>query len=946
MRHDFLLLLPAIACYASVVQAAELGSVRGRVLDDASQPVAGAGIVLEGVNVAGQMIAKTNNSGTFQILSVPPGNHELLVTREGFAPMRYKVHVRTNQSSFVPVTLQRADTAGEEIVVEEALPVIDATRSATSTELSVDLIQNLPVGRSFQDVTNMVPGVYGRVDTQSGGPSGGNPSVRGEGQYGNNYLIDGISTRDPATKTFGSDVNFDAIQEIQVYTDGLPAEFGEATGMLVNVVTKDGADEHFGSAAYFGHLSAAPGTYMILDTTEGMEVERDKRDFLNHELSLTAGGPIMKERLWYFAAIDMGRSKIEYEAMDPDHPYTSFNGQGLGKLTWFVNDDITAQYQVGYAFNNIENYETSGLYAPEAQALYESRDLTNILTFRWRPSASSNLELKLSSLNSSIDVVPASGEEEVPSVIDFDTGAITGNYDSFDYNDRSRLGGSLKFTQVVEDVLGDHTFKVGIEEWMLKDAREIVYTGSWSEGEGDGYQFWRLDSGGYPCTAGGDYLDCYGFTEYSNVGEPLGHKGLVTVGFLQDDWQIGPLTLNLGVRIENERLYQNEGDVIYDKWAPAPRLGAAWDVTGDSKTLVSVNAGRYYDLAGNTFADWGDTRSAYVYKEYQYDPSTGEYVMIWEQNPETNPLVYCTEQSLEYWDGEDPDMGALAREACNQYGMLKPYHTDKIVVGIEREILPLFAVGVKAILSQTRDIPEDVDYDLDVWVIANPESKLRDYRALEFTVEKKYDGVWQALASYTLSEAKGTTPGQFELASGGQTGSNGNEVGVYLDDVNDRDVRQMYFDYGYGWLLDGLSGLGTVDDDAGYYGYLPYHSFHVVKVAGSYTAPWGTTVGAVYEYDSGHAWQRRSMVELYGDYFGFPEGRGSRFMPAVHYFDLRAAHSFRLGGKRSVEVSVDAFNVLDLESPITYYENDNPMFGLTMYRQSPRSVRAGLKFVY
>ncbi len=943
MRREFLLLLPAIACYASAVQAAELGAVRGRILDETGKPVAAAGVVLEGVNIAGQMIGKTNRDGIFQILSVPPGNHEMLVSREGFAPMRYKVHVRTDQTSFVPVTLKRTATAGEEIVVEEALPVIDTSRSATSTELSVDLLQNLPVGRSYQDVTNMVPGVYGRIDTQNGGPSGGNPSVRGEGQYGNNYLIDGISTRDPATKTFGTDVNFDAIQEIQVYTDGLPAEFGGATGMLVNVVTKDGGDEHFGSASYFGHISAGSGTYDILDTEAGEMVATDKRDFLNHELSLTAGGPLVKERLWYFAAADLGRSNIEYEAMDPEHPYTSFNGQGLAKLTWFLTEDVTAQYQVGYGFNNIDNYETSGLYVWPAQAIYKSRDLTNILTLRWRPTAANDLELKLSSLNSTIDVVPSTGEdsEDVPSIIDFDTGAITQNYDAFDYNDRGRLGGSLKFTQVVEGFLGDHKFRVGIEDWLLTDARELIYTGP-----GEGYQYWRLESGGYPCTPGADYLDCYGYTEYEEVGEALGHEGAILVGFLQDDWRIATVTLNLGLRVENERLFQNEGDEIYDKWMFAPRLGAAWDVTGDSKTLVSVNAGRYYDLAGNTFADWGDTRSSYVYREYQYDPSTGEYVMIWEQNPETDPLVFCTDQSLDRWDEEDPAIGEAARNACKEYGMIEPYHTDKIVVALEREIMPLLAVGVKGIVSKTTDMPEDVDHDLDIWVIANPESKVRDYRALEFTVEKKYDGVWQALASYTLSESQGTTPGQFEIASGGQTGSNGNQVGVYLDDVSDPDIRQMYFDAGYGWLLDGLSGLGTVDDDAGYYGYLPYHSFHLVKLAGSYTAPWGTTLGAVYEFDSGHAWQKRSMVELYGDYFGFPEGRGSRFMPAVHYFDLRAAHTFRFDRKRSLEVSVDAFNVLDLESPITYYENDNPMFGMTMYRQAPRSVRGGLKFVY
>jgi hypothetical protein len=256
------------------------------------------------------------------------------------------------------------------------------------------------------------------------------------------------------------------------------------------------------------------------------------------------------------------------------------------------------------------------------------------------------------------------------------------------------------------------------------------------------------------------------------------------------------------------------------------------------------------------------------------------------------------------------------------------------------------AVGVKGIVSRTRDLAEDVNWDDSLWVVTNPADKMRDYRAVELTVEKKYDGVWQALASYTLSESLGTTPGQFEVATGSSWGSNGNDIGVFCDDVNDPDTRQAYFDAGYGDYLQAWSGLGRMDDDAGWYGYLPYHSFHQVKVAGSYTAPWGTTFGAVYEFDSGHAWQKRGYVEMYGDYSAFPEGRGTRFMPAVHYFDLRVSHAFRLGPSKTVETSVDAFNVLDLETPITYYENDNELFGMVMYRQSPRSVRAGVKLTY
>lgn len=938
---SLLLLAPA------VVQAAESGAIRGTVTDGAGLALPGAQVVLDGPNMAGQLATTTMDDGTFRLIGVPPGVHDLTVVKDGFTPLKYLVVVRLDETAFVPVTLvTSADGNAVEVdVVDAALPVIDATRSSVSTQLDSDFLQNVPVGRSFQAVTQVVPGVSGRVDTQNGGPGTGNPSVRGEGQYGNNYLLDGISTRDPATKTFGSDVNFDVIQEVQVYTDGAPAEFGQATGMLVNVVTKDGGDEHFGSLAYYGNTDAAGGTYLILDLETGEEVPTEKRDFFTQELSLAVGGPLVKEKLWYMVGADLGNSRIAFEAMDPTAPYGRRDGQGFAKITWFPTADLIIQAQAGYGLTNIENYETSGLYAPDAQARYASDDLAAILTGRWRPGANGEFEAKASYTLGHIDVVPMSGNEDIAQVFDEDRGLYTGNYDTFDYNTRGRLGGSLKYTQVI-DALGSHTARAGVEYWMLTDARELVFTGP-----GDGVQYNFSQSA---CDAGEADPDCFVHkTEYVEVGE-LGHQGNIFGVFLQDDWQpVDPVTLNLGLRVDQETLFQNEGTRILTQWMPAPRLGLAWDVTRDSKTLVTANAGRYYDLNGNTFADWADTKSAYVYTESDWNPTTQQYDVVWVQDPAATPLIYCTEESLSQTSSIYEGYGYTAEEfraavtsACGGELDLKPYHMDKVVLGVEREIVPLFALGVKGIVSQTVDLPEDVDYDLDIWVIANPESKRRDYRALELTARRRFDGRWQMLASYTLSESTGSTPGQFEIASGGQSGSNGNQVGVYLDDVHSLEVRESYFDAGFGWFLDGLAGLGRADDDAGYYGYLPYHSLHTVKVSGSYTFGFGTTLGAVYEFDSGHAWQKRGFVDLYGDYFAFPEGRGSRSMPPVNYFDLRVAHEFEFRERIGLELSADVFNVLDLEAPITYYENDNESFGKVLYRQAPRSVRGGLKITY
>lgn len=888
-------------------QAAQTGSLRGHVDDDMGLPVPGATIVLTGPSIAGQMIVTTDDEGNFRFVSVPVGSHSLQISRSGFTPMKMKITIRLDETAFAPIVLRVSGEA--EIVIEETLPVIDTTKSSFSTELTAASLADLPTTRDFDQATRMLPGVYGRIDTQDGGNSGGDPSVRGEGSYGNNAFLDGASIRDTATKTSGQDVNFDIISDIQVYTDGAPAEFGESTGMIINAITKDGGDEHFGSAGYYlTTMASFEPQYEIL----GEMI--NKSTYLDHELSLTAGGPVVKEKLWYMLNLEGNYSTAKDIGWDETtEPYSTYGMSGFGKFTWFATPDLSLSYQFKGSYGLFPNILLATVYEPEAQQIQEDSDWTHMLTGRWRPDVGTEVELKGIFTRTDINVEPMSGDEDTPQIYDLDTGVYSGNADSFDYNIRTRLGASASVARLLDGSTGHHRIKGGASYHVTTDSRELIFTGP---GEGVTYQ--AMPSAGYPCQAA-DYSDCAGYTVYSEVGA-LAHEGQVLGLYLQDDWQpVDNLTMNVGMRVDKESLYANAGNLVYDNWLPAPRLGVAWDLTGDNRTKASINAGRYYDIAGNSFADWGDTRSAATYYEYAAN-GAGGYDLVWVQDPAQDPLIYDEN--------------------------LRPYHNDKIAVGLEREIFPLFSLGIRGILSQTVDIPEDVDTDLDYWYITNPEAKRRDYRAVELTATKKLEGGWQILASYTLSESLGHMPGQFELSTGGQTGSDGNNVGVYLDDVSDMDVREELMDAGQGWLLDGLAGLGTTSDDAGYYGYLPYHSFHQLKVNGSYSFKWGTTVGLIYEFDSGHAWQKKGYVWLYGDYYAFPEGRGSRFMPAVHFVDLHLEQAIDLKNNRELAIGVDIFNLFDFQQPINYMENDVATFGEVAYRQSPRSIQASLHYEY
>lgn len=952
-----LLTLAASVAVVMVAEARDTGDIRGTIEDTDGLPVADAKVVLTGDGFAGEISEITDANGTFDFDGLPSGDYTIVVYWDDAPMVQADVAIDINRTTSVPLTIDLSADV-EEIEVVSYAPVIDTTSSALDAAISDDAMQNLPVGRSFIDVVSTLPGVSSRTDT--GGTT--SPSVRGEGAYGNNYFIDGVSVRDPATKTSGQDVNFDVIKEIQVYTDGAPAEFGQFTGMAVNVVTKDGGNEHHGSASvYYSQHAWINSEYDILNPNTGKEEPTTKRKFRTPTVFGTFGGPIVKDKLWYQGAVDFGYSTSVPEGADADFPRQSYTGSAFFKLTAFANDKTTIRLVFNDQFGQSVNNNASVLVDPAAYENLNSNTFNSLLTVTWRPDYSAELVTRAGVLYSTLNAVPASGDELTPARTDGD-GIARDNAQNYDYNKRMRAGGGLTFTKIWEEAAGRHKFKTGAEYWFLRDSRELVNTGrteqEWinADGElqpGDVRDLGTRYSGtpDYPCQDSTNYSDCQFREHWTNAGA-LGNSVHTVFFFIQDDWSpVRNFTLNLGFRMDVERGLNDEGnppetkdlDQLIDgtpladiesgklnaMYMPAPRVGFAWDITNDGKTKLAAHYGWYYDIAGSSLWSWANARSANGFMRFQNANAPGEdpdWQWTNTQDPEGHPLIYAK-------------------------GLI-PARMEKVVVSFERELVPFFALGVRGIWSQSKNIPEDVDVNFDDWFIMNSPLKSRNYRAVEFTVEKRFNDNWQLFGSYTLSESIGHMPGQFETESGGSSGSNGNGVGVYLDDVGEQATRQEFFDGGLGIYMDYLSGLGRYsvsdpdfNDDAGYWGYLPYHSFHNVKLNFSYTFDFGTTLGAVYEFDSGSAWQKNTIVEFYG-FNGMGQGRGSRFMPAANYLDLRLAQAIYFQKERQLEITFDVFNVLGLKAPTTYFRNDTAAFGATTSRQAPPSFRAGLIFRY
>lgn len=785
-----------------------------------------------------------------------------------------------------------------------------ATEPVTVDE---ELLQNLPAPRSL-GVLRAVPGVYGRVDTVSGAPGSLSPSARGEGREGNHVFVDGFSVRDPATKTVGiGTLPHDAIESIRVWTGGAPAEIGQFTGMAVEVDTRDGGDEHHGSLGAWLESHASAADYV------GFRIIPEPR-FARHEVAGTLGGPIVREKLWYFAAVQ-GVARRSWFSADTGPELRSRDYDVLAKLTWFVTPDVTLRYRAVGGRTTTENTAPAPRVHSSAVTDRLVSYLGHLVSGSWRPDARRELEWRAGWQPSRIDVVPSSGDPEEPLIYDAERDLVTNNAGAFDRNRRLLAGGNLSFAQVA----GEHRLEAGVGWLRAVDSRDLDHTGA--GGPFDGIRY--VADAQHPCEtdADGDGIldDCASFEGFHEAGERR-HSANLGAIYLQDDWTHERVSAHLGFRVDHEAMFQDTGELVWGTWTPAPRLGFALDLLGDDTTRLVAHYGWYADTHGSLLGRWGDTRRE-VREQYVH---TGEdYELV--SDPTVTPLHFCTDDGLREVAEADR---AKARAVCGRG--FRGYHAERAVLGLEREIVPSLSVGVKGLLSRTVGLPDDYNVTSETWVISNRPPKRRDYRALEVTVTRLADERGGLIAAWTLSSSTGHAPGQFEGHS------HGNGVGVYGDGIGDPETRASLYDEGLGSVVDGLDGLGTYRHDRGHHGPLPYDARHVVKVQGFRTFGSGTTLGVVYELDSGRAWEKRGFTPLYQDWYGFPEGRGSRRMPAIHYVDVRVAQAIRFAGQE-VEVSLDLFNLPDFDTATAYLGHEGSDFGRTLHRQAPRSVRAGLR---
>jgi outer membrane receptor protein involved in Fe transport len=330
------LMIACIALFTGSVfaQTTTTGSIEGTVTDSTGAAV--PGITVTATRQGGvPQTATTNQEGVFRIHNIEPGNYTVAIeSAKGFARFEQSgVTVNLSRTSAVSITLNPQGAAETVTVTAGAGASIDVTQNTSGTNVSTDQFSNFPTQRTVQSLYSIAPTVN-RSGLRDASGRDRDPSVGGSSGPENNYILDGVTVTDPAFGGSGANLPFEFVQEVEIKTGAYGAEHGRSTGGIFNVVTKSGSNDIRGDAFLFYNP-----TSFVRETKNFSYTGSAPNGFSEVDAGFDIGGPIAKDKLWFFGAVNPQRRKnhfftqtfrteVENEITTPFY---------AGKITWALN---------------------------------------------------------------------------------------------------------------------------------------------------------------------------------------------------------------------------------------------------------------------------------------------------------------------------------------------------------------------------------------------------------------------------------------------------------------------------------------------------------------------------------------------------------------------------------------------------------------------------------
>jgi hypothetical protein len=924
IKHVFRLVTIA-ALAASGLPGAALaqeftGVLIGTVKDAQGAVIAGAAVRAESTAlIGGRADTKTDEKGQLRFAALPIGDYTVTVESPGFTAYRVPDVIRIGAGATLERNVVLAlSGVSESVVVLGSGSRIDVRDPGAGARFGRDDLNAIPTRRfSMVDPIRAAPGVS---PTSPASGSINSVSIFGSGTNENTFQIDGTNFTCPCSGEARSEPGVDFIQEVQIRSVGASAEFGNAQGGVINVITRQGGELFRYDASYYGQSAALTSGPVRLNVPGpgGRTSTYERAKY--RDLTANAGGPAWRNRLWFFAGYQHLRDYDSQPGTDPAFSRTYEQDKFFGKLTWRLSPTLLL----------VQSFHTERWVNPElptnvkpfeaTQRLHASVPATTFGHLTHTLSSRTVWDVRVGRFVYTRHDDPSTGDLTIPSRIDRVTEMMSGAPQTFGGLKLIRTTAKGTVDHYQPALLGaDHHWRVGGQlERGEHHLSTIIPTGARYIDEGLG-PFRAVSSP--PSIVGGVFVTASGFVSHG-----------LTIRTA--------LTINTGVRFDHSRAISQDlravdtegretGGTIqglglmytWNVWSP--RFGFTLRLTGDGRTVLRGSFGRFHQgMLTGELAPFHPGATAIT--TMQFESATGAYT---RELSRVDPL-----RNLEYHPGTRT-----------------PY-TDAWSVGLDRQLGRSLTVAASLVhkrgadfigwtdiggqyREETRPLPDGTTVPVFVltgptadrrFLLSNPAGYSMRYSGLVLAAERRRANGWQAHASYTWSATTGL-----------QASSGASAAGPQVSTI--ASARFLTFGQDPNTLRNAE-------------GRLPNDRPHMVRVMASADFPrTGLVAAANVRHFSGKPWAASAIVPLpQGDVRVQLEQRGPRRLSSQTLMDLRLSRPFAIGTAARVELLLDVFNVFS-DTAEEGVATDNVRagnFGLPTVFVDPRRAMVAARFTF
>jgi hypothetical protein len=668
--------IPALAQTTSATTA----TVIGTVADSSGGMLPGVTVNLTGSAMMGVQSTVTAEDGGYRFISIPPGEYKLTFELPGFSTItRDAVRLTANFTATINVTMGMA-ALQENVTVTGASPVVDTASTSISTTFDKETLANLPSARDYWAILSEAPGVkMQRIDV-GGSAAGTQTTYFVYGTTGQvRPMVEGINSTE-GTGAFGNYVDYGSFEEVQIGSGASSAE-SPVPGVFTQLISKSGGNTYHGS--FYGDKEWENLQSYNIDAAQvaagvtgggGLDPRDTNRLSSYSDKNADVGGYLVKDKVWWYTSVRGLDSSVRYTNY-PVEPHK----------TELRNWTVKGTYQMS------QNNKLIGYYQPSSkvQPTRLDRQLINATTAihlatndsftqdyhpklwkaEWNSVLTSSLFFEVRGGAFGYDWLDTPTGNGV-SYEDLNTNIVSGRARERDYKImRNQLLGSISY--VKNGWIGSHSFKVG-GEWFRETQTAGRFAGSFND-------VLHVLRSGAP-------------SEVMLFEPAWSENGLYVFGsYAQDTWKMTDrLTVNVGVRFDHYRNFlpeQTHDAFLYTtspltfpavddlmSWnLPAPRVGITYALTGDGKTVLKGNYGKYWWNPGAQLTADNNPNPEVWYRRYVWNDLNGDKV---------------------YQPGEEGRLNQSAGGVATQVidPNLEDTYTTELAGWFERELMPNFGV--------------------------------------------------------------------------------------------------------------------------------------------------------------------------------------------------------------------------------------------------------------